>query len=146
MTQRAKGFFEAYFKRLYRDRDLSVIEELRSPEAGTKGLTRSGSYRDLVIRVFEVFDDTDVVIDRVVEQGDEAAVFVRFRGRAKDGRAVEVPGSGYVRFENGRIAHAENVWDVLALFTSLGEPIGGVSTFADALEVVGRQHGRKEAT
>jgi ketosteroid isomerase-like protein len=143
MTQRAKGFFEEYFRRLYRERDLSVIDELRASEAGTKGLTSDGSYRAFVARTFEVFDDTEVVIDRVVEQGDEAALFLRFRARTKDGRRIEARGSGYVRFAGGKIAEAENLWDLLGLFASLGEPLEGVTTFSDAIARVGR---RREAT
>jgi hypothetical protein len=48
-----------------------------------------------------------------------------------------------VRFAGGKIAEAENLWDLLGLFASLGEPLEGVTTFSDAIARVGR---RREAT
>lgn len=146
MAQWARGFFEEYFRRLYRDRDLSVIDEMRAPEAGTKGLVEGRSYRAFVGRLHEVFDDAEIVIDRVIEQGEEAALFLRFVGRTRDGRRVEMRGSGCARLSNGKITDAQNVWDVLSLFGSLEEPIAGVTSIADAVEEIARRHGAREAT
>ncbi|MBN8614387.1 MAG: nuclear transport factor 2 family protein [Deltaproteobacteria bacterium] len=142
MTQRARDVFETYFRRLYGDRDLRVIDEMRAPGAGTKGLSNTqASYRQLVARILEVLPHTEITLERVVESGDEAALFMRFRGRTHDDRPIEMKGAGFLRFVDGKIDQVENLWDVAGLLASLGDTKSTAATLADAVEHIASVHG-----
>jgi ketosteroid isomerase-like protein len=143
MNEGAKQFCERYFARLYGARDLSVIDELREPDAGAKGLAANGAYRELCARVLATFDAIEMKIDRVVESGDEAMLFMRFCATTRDGKRVEMRGSSYVRIAGAKLRDSDNVWDIAGLFASLGEPIDAITTVADAIERVANNHGAK---
>jgi predicted ester cyclase len=120
----ARTFFEAFFDRLWTQRDPSAIEEMRAETAGSEGLGASplstDGYRVFYASVLEAFTDTRMTIERCVEEGPEVALWLRFHGTARDGTRVEVRGAAFARVEGGKIVRSENLWDLAGLDAQLG--------------------------
>lgn len=122
MTQSGRAIFERYFHRLYVDRDLDVIEEMRASTAGARGLSNdTRGHRDLVSRIHETFADAAMVIERCVESGNDVALLLRFQGTTRSGRRLTVMGSGFARIIDGRIDDVVNLWDVAGLVGDLAD-------------------------
>jgi ketosteroid isomerase-like protein len=132
----ARALFETWFRRVWRERDLSAIDELRSDDAASVGLGATAlpnaQLRMFYMHVLEVFTDTAVHIDRFVEQDGEITVAARFTGRARDGRRVECRGMGFARIVDGKIVEGDNLWDVAALVAQSGKK-GTARTLAEAI-------------
>lgn len=128
MTQGARDILQGHFDRLYRQRDLGVIEEGQATDAVRE--------REFVSRVHEVFSQAEVVLGRVVEQGNEIAATFQLQGTTASGKTASMQGAGFFRLTAGRLECTHCVWDVLALYASLEAPLDGVLDAVDALERV----------
>ena len=125
-----------WFDRLWAQRDPSVIDELRAPDAKSVGLESNPlegreSFRNFHARALEVFAKTRVEILDAIESGDRCAVLARFYGTTKKGVEVTVEGGGHLRIVDGKVATGHNVWNVGAAAKALGLPACG--TFDELL-------------
>lgn len=139
-----RAIFETFFRRLYRERDPSVIAELRDDRARSEGLAREPLSNDAFARfhakVMEVFREIEVKIDRLVEQDGHVALALRFIGTTHGGKRVEVGGAAFARIVDGRIAESQNLWDVASLAAQIGADNPLISPVLD--EALGALRGR----
>ncbi len=130
-----RALFETFFDRLYRQRDPSVIAELRDDGARSDGLSReplsNEGFARFHAKVLEVFREIEVKIDRLVEQDGQVALSLRLVGTTHAGTAVEVGGAAFARVVDGRIAQSHNLWDVATLVKQLGVERSEVSPILD---------------
>lgn len=139
----ARALFELWFDRLWRQRDASVIDELRDDDAGSIGLGRApmsnADFRAMHARYCEIFETMNVVIERYVQQGDDVGMTLRFTGTTRRGRPVTVRGAAFARVVGDRITDSENLWDVAALLSQLdAEKAIKATTLDDAAPVLAR--------
>lgn len=108
-----------WFEELWNKDNEAIIDEMMVYEVIAHGLGPDFVGRDqfhVFYRQFrESFTAVKIVLDRVIEAGDETA----YRGRAhaigKQGGIYTFDGAGFIRFENGRIVEGWNYWDFLGL-------------------------------
>ncbi len=122
----ARELMERWFEELWIGGDQRVLDELRVPAARSSGLSRkplgNAELRTFQARVRELFTDIEWSIERVIETETDAAVAVKLRVRTRRGRKkLELRGIALLRLEGGRIAEAENLWDVAGLVRQLGD-------------------------
>lgn len=117
---------ERWFEELWIGGDQRVLDELRVPRARSSGLSgKTLTNADLATfqaRMREAFSEVAWSIEKIVEQGPDAAIATRLTLRTRRGRKkVELRGIAILRLEDGKIAEAENLWDVAGLVRQLGD-------------------------
>lgn len=140
----ARELIETWFDRLWRRRDASVIERMRDDGAASHGLgdrpMSNADFRAMHARFCEIFETIDVTIERFVEQGDQVAMTLRFRGMTKRGTRVAVRGAAFARVVDGRITESENLWDIAGMLEQLGAENGPRATTLVATADVLAEH------
>lgn len=115
----ARAVLERFFRRVYRERDLAAITEMRDDGAQSVGLgpgiLSNADFERFVRGLFDSFSALDVSIGRFVQEGEECAMSLVFAGTTRSGRPVQVRGTAFARVANGRILSSENLWDVASL-------------------------------
>lgn len=122
----ARELAERWFEELWIGGDQRVLDELRLPRARSSGLSgkalTNAELGSLQARMREVFSEIAWSIEKIVEQGPDAAIATRLTLRTRRGRKkVELRGIAILRLADGRIAEAENLWDVAGLVRQLGD-------------------------
>lgn len=135
----ARALFEQWFHRIWRERDLSAIDELRADDAQSTGLAAkplsNTEMRAFYAQVHEVLGNTHVAIDRFLEQDGQVAIAARFSGVTRDGKRVEFRGMGFATIVGGKIVEGENLWDVSGLVAQIGAK-GTARTLAEAVALL----------
>lgn len=115
----ARAVLERFFHRLYVERDLRAIAEMRDDGAASVGLgpgiLSNAEFERFVASLLASFSSVEVTIHRFVQEGDECAMSLVFSGTTGSGRAVRIRGAAFARVAGGRILSSENLWDVASL-------------------------------
>jgi ketosteroid isomerase-like protein len=116
---------ETWARRVWVERDLSAVDELRSPDARSHGLGMQTLLGPEQFKAFHrslctLLHDTNLVIDHHMQKDDWLVTLCTFTGRAADGREVAMNGAIHVRIVDGKIVEAYNHFDFLGLFVQLG--------------------------
>jgi hypothetical protein len=124
MALSPKQVVERWFTALFRERDPSVIAELRSERATSTGLAPSpivgvDAWEAFYRRVTAVLTDTDVRFDSIVAEDDRVAVLFTITGTIR-GKAAELSGACFGRVVEGRLVEGRNVVDVAGFARALG--------------------------
>jgi len=128
MTQppsEARAVLERFFHRLYVERDVRAIAEMREDGAGSVGLgpgiLSNAEFERFVVSLLASFSALEVSIHRFVQEGDECAMSLVFSGTTQSGRPVQVRGTAFARVQGGRILSSENLWDVASLLAQVDD-------------------------
>jgi hypothetical protein len=115
----ARVVLERFFHRVYRERDATAIGEMRDDGATIVGLgpgiLSNADFERFVRGLYASFSALEVRIVRFIQQGDECAMSLMFKGTTQSGRNVEARGTAFACVAGGRILSSENLWDVAAL-------------------------------
>jgi ketosteroid isomerase-like protein len=125
-TPGTEEVIRTWFRRVWDERDPTVIDELFVPEGhGAVGLAETPigpkEFRGFWNMLAGAIDNTSIVIDHLMIQGEQCMFVARFRGiHTKSGNAVEMRFAGHAVVRNGKIVDATNVLDALALLQQIG--------------------------
>lgn len=131
MTSRNAAAARRWFDEVWNERRLDVIDELMAQ--GCVGhhpdrVTRSaGQFKVMYAQMLATFPDVRVTVESVADDGDDVAVRWRFRathtgaglGVPPTGLPIDVVGTTWMRFADGRIVEGWDIWDRGALMAGL---------------------------
>lgn len=122
----AETLMAQWLRRLWRERDASVIDELYHPEGVAHGihgepLVGAEAFRAFHRSMLAAFPEIDVRVEEELVRGDRVAL--RLAAEMTPLGATEpipVLGAGFATIRDGRITEAHNCWDFLGLMEGLG--------------------------
>ena len=134
MSQTNSAIARRWFKELWSDGDINVIDQLAARDAiGHGQIEQDGQinmdqFRALFLSVRNAFPDIHFAIEQTVAEGDMVVVRWRaiathngeFLGTAPTNRRVEFTGMSMMKMANGKIVRGWDNWDQLALLTQIG--------------------------
>ena len=134
MSQTNSAIARRWFKELWSDGDINVIDQLAAQDAiGHGQIEQDGQinmdqFRALFLSVRNAFPDIQFTIEQTVAEGDMVVVRWRaiathngeFLGTAPTNRRVEFTGMSMMKMANGKIVRGWDNWDQLALLTQIG--------------------------
>jgi steroid delta-isomerase-like uncharacterized protein len=134
VTQANSAIAHRWFKELWTEGDINVIDELAAPDAiGHGQIEQDGQinmeqFRALFRSVRNAFPDIQFTIEQTVAEADMVVVRWRavgthqgdFLGAAPTGRRVEFTGMSMTKMGDGKIIRGWDNWDQLALLTQIG--------------------------
>lgn len=113
-----------WFETAFNNRDLSIIDELFSPEITlfSEGQVRKGRniIHERLGTLLQAFDPITITVEKTVVSGDEATIYWHSRKKhvgtfleiEPTQRWVEIKGSSYVVIRNGQFVEARDHWDI----------------------------------
>ena len=119
------------FTDAYQKGDVGALKEICAPDFIEHGVGQTFSL-DQAIEILKgnmaIFSDFTIIVEDMIAQGDKVAVRYLLKvthtgeglGIPASGKKAESAGIEILRFENGKIAEAWSVEDVLGLLTQLG--------------------------
>lgn len=117
---------DAWFRRVWTEREPGAIEEMFRPEGIARGLGANllfgpnefGQFRDAL---GALFTDITVTVDHHIEQDDWISCICTFRATTTEtGTPVTATGSTMVRIVDGILVEAYNHWDFISIFEGAG--------------------------
>jgi steroid delta-isomerase-like uncharacterized protein len=129
--------FDKWFEELWNKGRIEIIDEMISPDCVVYRLDENGddsigpeAFKTFFRRFRSAFPDIKVTVEDAIEAGDRVAARFVFEathssdalGFAATGRRVRVTGMCWGVVRDGKIVHAWNNWDQMALARQLGLP------------------------
>jgi predicted ester cyclase len=131
MASRNVELVHRWFDEIWTKGDLSIIDEILSPNATIHGLGEANrgtenhqSFKDFVAGFRSAFSDIKITIEQTVEEGDIVAsrwvATMKPSGEGPSaGKEVKVTGMSMGRFRDGRMVEGWNNWDEAGLKAEL---------------------------
>jgi len=116
-----------WMRRLWDERDPSVIDELFAPQGSAAGLeprpvVGAQEFHAFYAMVAAAIVNTSVIIEHIMTKGDEALLVATFRGtHKKTTKEVTMRFAAHAVVRDGKIVDATNILDVLSLLQQIGE-------------------------
>ncbi|MEM7508669.1 MAG: ester cyclase [Pseudomonadota bacterium] len=137
MTSPNRQIAEAWFRRVWAERDQSAVDELFIQDGEARGLGTEAplgpeEFKGFHQTMLALMEDISIHIERCMEEGDWIHLLCTFRATARDGgQPVSMTGQILARIGDGVIVEAYNHFDFIRLYEDLG--LMPPETFAKAL-------------
>ena len=123
-----RELLENWFRRVWGEQDEGAVDELFEGEGRAFGLSASpmvgpGDFKPFHRALRGLLTDFRVTVDDATESGDRIWAVCTLHAKTRDSaaRPVAVRGLVIVRFADGKIVEAFNLWDFLAMFAATGQ-------------------------
>lgn len=135
MGEGEAGRIARAFLQVWTHGNLDLLDELADPEIVVRyshfpePVRGVDAFRSVLEDTFRCFPDLETTADRVIAEGDRAAVAWHYEGTHRAGELfgieptgtrVRVSGITLYRVEDGRVVEAEGIADVMGLMSQLG--------------------------
>ena len=127
-----RSIIETWFRRLWAERDESVIDELYKPDTdvgdGAYGLEQEKALSAEEFKMFyrklgALISNVNVTVDRHFDVGDTLIIECSLtfqNAKSDDDTIYTVKGCGVCKIKDGVLKSANNYWDFMTMFENLG--------------------------
>jgi ketosteroid isomerase-like protein len=123
MSETNKALARRWFEEVWNQKKVATIDELYHPDGQSKGLPDPDSvirgpeaFKQVHRNLLSSFPDQHMSLEELVAEGDWVAVrWTASLGHSPAGKALNMNGSSFVRFQQGKIIEGWNQMDFTKL-------------------------------
>lgn len=122
----AEELIKTWLRRVWKEEDVSAIDEMLVPDADVKGLGAQSligpeSFKQFHCAMCSLLSDVNITIDKCIEQDDWLSALCTLNAKAKaTGETVSITGNIWVRTGDGKLLEGYNHFDFMGLWAQLG--------------------------